>query len=122
MITAGTRVGPYEVTSVLGAGGMGEVFRARDTRLGRDVALKIMVAQYTATAGSFVVDKPRPWSEKRLAQVGTPGLTGNFDLAPDGKRIIAVVRAEGPSASAAQGQVTLMLNFFDHLRRTVQSN
>jgi len=38
----GTRLGPYEITAPLGAGGMGEVFRARDTRLGRDVAVKVL--------------------------------------------------------------------------------
>src|SRR5262245_44461534 len=41
-LTAGARVGPYEVLSARGAGGMGEVFRARDTRLGREVALKVI--------------------------------------------------------------------------------
>ncbi len=41
-LTAGTRLGPYEIQSPLGAGGMGEVYRARDTRLGRDVAVKII--------------------------------------------------------------------------------
>ena len=41
-IAAGTRVGPYEVIAAIGAGGMGEVYRARDTKLGRDVALKIL--------------------------------------------------------------------------------
>src|SRR4029453_17416030 len=38
----GTRIGPYEVVSMIGAGGMGEVYRARDTRLQRDVALKVL--------------------------------------------------------------------------------
>ena len=41
-LTAGTKLGPYEVIASVGAGGMGEVYRARDTRLGRDVAIKIL--------------------------------------------------------------------------------
>ena len=44
----GTRIGPYVVTAPLGAGGMGEVFRARDTRLDRDVALKILPAGFAS--------------------------------------------------------------------------
>jgi serine/threonine protein kinase/Tol biopolymer transport system component len=51
-ISAGSRLGPYEIVSPLGAGGMGEVYRARDTRLGRDVALKVLPA-------SFADDKNR---------------------------------------------------------------
>src|SRR6476659_4485064 len=47
-LTAGTRLGPYEVLSPLGAGGMGEVYRARDSKLERDVAIKVLPEQLTS--------------------------------------------------------------------------
>jgi serine/threonine protein kinase len=47
-ITAGTKLGPYEVKALLGAGGMGEVFRAHDARIGRDVAIKVLPAAFAA--------------------------------------------------------------------------
>ena len=46
VIAAGSRLGPYEVLSALGAGGMGEVYRAKDTKLGRDVALKVLTEEF----------------------------------------------------------------------------
>src|SRR5579864_1182861 len=47
-MTAGTRLGPYEIVAALGAGGMGEVYRARDTRLGREVAIKVLPQHLSA--------------------------------------------------------------------------
>jgi serine/threonine protein kinase len=58
----GVRVGPYEILSLLGAGGMGEVYRARDGTLGRDVALKLLPAE-------VVLDPDRVARFKREAQI-----------------------------------------------------
>ena len=61
-VSAGTRLGPYEILSALGAGGMGEVYRARDTKLNRDVALKVL-------PDAFARDPDRLARFKREAQV-----------------------------------------------------
>ena len=61
-VAPGTRLGPYEIVGVLGAGGMGEVYRARDTKLNRDVALKILPE-------SFASDRERLARFQREAEV-----------------------------------------------------
>ncbi len=53
-LSPGTRLGPYEVTALIGQGGMGEVYRARDTKLDRDVALKVLPDVFTE-------DREGPW-------------------------------------------------------------
>ena len=61
-LAPGTRFGPYEITAPLGAGGMGELYRARDTKLGRDVAIKILPAD-------FALDRDRVARFTREAQI-----------------------------------------------------
>jgi serine/threonine protein kinase len=70
-LSAGVRFGPYLILSPLGAGGMGEVYRARDTSLDRDVAIKILPAQ-------FADDEDRlarfPREAKALAALNDPNI------------------------------------------------
>jgi Tol biopolymer transport system component len=76
----------------------------------------IMVAAYTVNGDSFVADKPRLWSEK---QIGGAVLNKNVDLAPDGKRIVALMPVETAEAQKAQNHVIFLENFFDDVRRKV---
>ena len=61
-LTPNTKLGPYEITSLIGAGGMGEVYRARDTKLGRDVAIKVLPAAFSAD-----VDRLRRFEQEAQA-------------------------------------------------------
>jgi len=75
-----------------------------------------MVAPYTVQGDSLRLDKPRLWSERVFARADT---TRNFDLAPDGKRIVALMPAEDPEGQKPQNHVIFLLNFFDELHRLV---
>ena len=92
-IPAGTKLGPYEVVAPLGAGGMGEVYRARDPRIGRDVALKVVPESVAANEARL----QRFAQEARAAGVlNHPNLLTIFDIgAQDGKPFIVSELLEG---------------------------
>jgi Tol biopolymer transport system component len=82
----------------------------------RTVDNRIMVATYSAKADSFAPDKPRLWFDKQLANFGIVG-TATYDLAPDGKRIVALMPVETAEGQKAQNHVIFLENFFDEVRR-----
>jgi Tol biopolymer transport system component len=76
-LPSGSRLGPYEILAPLGAGGMGEVYRARDARLGRDVALKILPPAFASDPGR----QARFEQEARAAAaLNHPNIVGVFDF------------------------------------------
>src|SRR6266446_6495321 len=92
-LTSGTKLGPYEIQSPLGAGGMGEVYRARDTRLDRSVAIKILSAAFSADCDRLV----RFEQEARSASaLNHPSIVTIYELGQDGStHYIAMELVEG---------------------------
>ena len=78
-LTAGTRLGPYEITSALGAGGMGEVYRARDPRLGRDVAIKVMSGVMTRDRNPVTLRRFEQ-EARAAAALSHPNILSIFDV------------------------------------------
>ena len=76
-LTPGTRLGPYEIRSPLGAGGMGEVYRARDSRLDRDVAIKVLPS---GSAGDGTAAARMTREAKAVAAISHPNVLGIFDV------------------------------------------
>jgi serine/threonine-protein kinase len=107
VLTAGTRLGPYEVIAAIGAGGMGEVYRARDTKLNRDVALKILPA-------AFASDPDRLARFHREAQVlaslNHPHIGGIYGFEDSGETHAIVLEfVDGPTLAdrIAQGPIPI---------------
>jgi len=90
-LTAGSKLGPYEIVEAIGAGGMGEVYRARDPRLKREVAIKVsaerrlMVASVRASSHGLEFGTP-----SALSGIAVPDSGDRFysyDISADGQRI-----------------------------------
>ncbi len=104
-LSPGTRIGPYEVSSLLGAGGMGEVYRAKDAKLNRDVALKVLPYSVTHDAGR--VSRLRREAQV-LASLNHPNIGGIYGLEDaDGAIALVLELVEGPTLAdrMAEGAV-----------------
>jgi serine/threonine protein kinase len=91
-LAAGTRVGPYEVLMPVGAGGMGEVYRARDTKLDRDVALKVLPAAL-ANDSDYMARFQR--EAQVLASLNHPNIAAIYGLEDHAIVMELVERSEG---------------------------
>ncbi len=104
-LSPGSRLGPYEVTALIGQGGMGKVYRARDTKLGRDVALKVL-------PDVFADDPERLARFQRearvLASLNHPNIASIYGLEEsEGVRALVLELVEGPTLAEriAQGAI-----------------
>jgi eukaryotic-like serine/threonine-protein kinase len=106
-LAAGTRLGPYEILSPLGAGGMGEVYRAKDTRLGREVAIKVLPEHLSMDA------KVRARFEreaKAISSLNHPHICSLFDVGREnGVEYLVMELVEGQTLAArlAKGPLPL---------------
>src|SRR5436189_5513253 len=97
LLTPGTRLGRFEITALLGAGGMGEVYRARDTRLGRDVAIKVLPDTLAADAERLARFEREATT---LASLNHPNIAHLFGLEEfDGRRALIMELVEGADLS-----------------------
>src|SRR5438093_5034878 len=97
-LSAGTRLGPYEILAPIGAGGMGEVYRARDERLRRDVAVKVLPSTFSADD-----DRLRRFEQEAQAAGGLnhPNITAVYDLGShEGAPYIVTELLEGETLRA----------------------
>src|ERR1051325_2146917 len=94
----GARLGPYEIVAPIGAGGMGEVYRARDTRLDRTVAIKVLPA---ALAADVRVVERFDREAKAISQLDHPHICALYDVGEgDGTAYLVMQHLEGETLAA----------------------
>ncbi len=128
----GTKLGPYQVLAPLGAGGMGEVYKARDTRLERTVAIKVLPQHLSSSPD---VRQRFEREAKTISQLSHPHICALYDVgnqdgveylvmeflegetladvSPDGKRFLAVV----PEVIADELPLNVIVNWTSEVRR-----
>jgi eukaryotic-like serine/threonine-protein kinase len=146
-LASGTHIGSYEVVAAIGAGGMGEVYRTRDGKLGRDVAIKVLPATFAGDAERISrfqreakvlasLDHPNIASIYGLEESGgtralvmqlvegptladriKQGPFANYDVSPDGQRFLMLKPVE--QDQAALTLINLVLNWTEELKRLV---
>jgi serine/threonine protein kinase/dipeptidyl aminopeptidase/acylaminoacyl peptidase len=87
-LNAGTRLGPYEIVGAIGAGGMGEVYRARDSKLDRLVAIKVLPSQLAENATALARFEREA---KAVAALSHPNILSIFDFGHEGTTVFAVM-------------------------------
>jgi len=102
-VQPGTRLGPYEIVSRLGAGGMGEVWQARDTRLDRDVAVKILSDHFAANAQLKIRFEREA---KTISQLSHPNICTLFDVGDD-FLVMELLEGESVADRIARGPMPL---------------
>src|SRR5579863_10158154 len=94
-LEGGTKLGPYEILAALGAGGMGEVYRAADSRLGRDVALKVLPEAFARDVDRMVRFKREA---KVMASLNHPNIAAIYGIEEsNGTRALVMELVEGPT-------------------------
>jgi len=126
-LASGTRLGPYEVLALIGAGGMGEVYKARDTRLDRTVAIKVLPPDFAADPERrqrfereaktiSALNGARVGSATRVFELfdmrDTGGLARMWDVAPDGEHFLV-------AENTRVAQINVVTNWFEELKAKV---
>jgi serine/threonine protein kinase len=106
MLDRGTRLGPYEIVSPLGAGGMGEVYRAHDSRLGRDVAVKVLSSRFSDASADARARFER--EARTVSQLSHPHICTLHDVGRDGRvdyLVMELLEGETLAARIARGPI-----------------